>query len=1087
MLVGGALLFAVCAYMPSASAADCYLTVHGDIQCPSDPEAEPGKPIPEIGMPPWIPPPLESSPPILGIGTCEKANPLDTFREHAKSREGYSTKVYLDSLGKPTVGIGHLVTEEDELEVGDEISAERVNEFWLRDSMMAFNASVKQAEEAGICDFCFVAAMASVNYQLGTGWRKKFPVTWALIVAGRYNDAADELDKSLWKKQTPVRVRDFQMALRALPPKAPDCIMEPPIELPPKLCDIVPEMCNPICYGDLCHCKMEPPLPGEDPVSEPVIVSSTAAVATAPPVAAAPAEGGGQCYPVTDCQVDVTPGNFLSALNGNDCGCTLNLGPGSYPKFTYSKKCTPANPMILKAKAGGVKFNQGINVQGNGGIFVGFEIGGGIVAYTRANDNRLTRSLFTGPSRVLYNVGSSRNRFDHNDVVVPGQAGSGSDAGNFIAFDAFWSPADGIYNNRVDSNFFTTTSGSKAEYQTGIFHGINTGACMLRGFAYVDTPWGHHNTLIENNLWDKWERRRVFEIKGSGIVIRNNTISNTTANSLYRHGMDGTITGNYFENAKSGLSIREYNHKIENNMFINSKLELYAGSRSYNQCGRMCFKDRPWFPGGIPQGAPAVKTYINNNKGPLVIGEIAGSGCIVPATDTTIGCHDGSITKKVEKGTTGPTSTSCSVTATKLTKADVGRSGPEGSCAPPIYPEICSPEPGTGPLPPGLPVTPGPGIELCYPSDGKDEPTCGENALRDALAAAQPGDRIEICSGNYGGTYSLNKNGTESVPIVVAAASGATVTFTGMFNMNGSYGVLEGVTFKGSGKMTMDGHHNRVTRSKFINVNSNAIKMNGNGHNNNRIDHNEFLSFVGTAIEISTKNGALNAGHRVDTNLFKDHRVDDSEEVARMLGDAYHDSKLIYENNLFDNVLQGRSNQAEMISMKTGGVIARGNTVINSGRVIMSLRVSNRSLIENNYFGDGSGIRVFGDNHVIQGNMLAGGAIEVHSGDGTMDDSHPGCDTTGRFPLFPDSCKIPHAVSRNTTVSNNTGRIIVGDNFGGDNIPASGTRGVNNSGPISYDTHTNSDVKTGTPSSKATALTADQVGIGAEDPLCPGD
>jgi GH24 family phage-related lysozyme (muramidase) len=200
-------------------------------------------------------------------GTCEGADPYTVFTEHARVREGYSTTVYADSLGKPTVGIGHLVLPEDGLRIGDVISHERVMEFWHKDSAAAFGAAMHQTEDAGICNPCFIAALASVNFQMGTGWRKKFPVTWSLIMEGKYDEAADELEGSLWNRQTPVRVRDFQAALRALPPKAPSCTLEAPEDPPPTLCDIAPEACMPICYGS---CGITVPDPGPPP--EPVVI-----------------------------------------------------------------------------------------------------------------------------------------------------------------------------------------------------------------------------------------------------------------------------------------------------------------------------------------------------------------------------------------------------------------------------------------------------------------------------------------------------------------------------------------------------------------------------------------------------------------------------------------------------------------------------------------------------------------------------------------------------------------------------------------------------------------------------------------------
>jgi GH24 family phage-related lysozyme (muramidase) len=141
------------------------------------------------------------------------------------SREGCKNSVYKDSLGKPTVGIGHLIVGGDGVAggVGSSISDAQVCSLFAGDTASSVNAARSQMQRAGICDPCFFVALVSVNFQLGTGWTGKFPQTWAMIVAGDYTGAANALNGTTWQKQTPTRVRDFQAALRALPPKGTAC------------------------------------------------------------------------------------------------------------------------------------------------------------------------------------------------------------------------------------------------------------------------------------------------------------------------------------------------------------------------------------------------------------------------------------------------------------------------------------------------------------------------------------------------------------------------------------------------------------------------------------------------------------------------------------------------------------------------------------------------------------------------------------------------------------------------------------------------------------------------------------------------
>ena len=145
-----------------------------------------------------------------------KQPPYELAVAHIMAREGVNLTVYLDTVGVPTVGVGHAVKPEDNLKVGDKITAERAHELLKHDAQLAFEAANRQLIELGLNDINFLVALTSVNFQLGSRWPAKFPKTWAFIKAKRYEDAAKEAEDSLWFKQTPVRVKDFQEALLKL-------------------------------------------------------------------------------------------------------------------------------------------------------------------------------------------------------------------------------------------------------------------------------------------------------------------------------------------------------------------------------------------------------------------------------------------------------------------------------------------------------------------------------------------------------------------------------------------------------------------------------------------------------------------------------------------------------------------------------------------------------------------------------------------------------------------------------------------------------------------------------------------------------
>lgn len=135
-------------------------------------------------------------------------------------REGKRLDVYLDSLGILTVGRGHRVTAFDHLKLGDVITDARCESLFAKDLGPALAAAHLQAEQAGITDPSFIAALCAVNFQCGTKWTQTFFGVWKFIMAGQYEAAAVDAGGTKWAKQTPVRVSDFQAALRALPAKA---------------------------------------------------------------------------------------------------------------------------------------------------------------------------------------------------------------------------------------------------------------------------------------------------------------------------------------------------------------------------------------------------------------------------------------------------------------------------------------------------------------------------------------------------------------------------------------------------------------------------------------------------------------------------------------------------------------------------------------------------------------------------------------------------------------------------------------------------------------------------------------------------
>lgn len=138
--------------------------------------------------------------------------------KHLKHREGVVYAVYKDSLGFLTAGVGHLLTPEERtrFKFGDKVSKQQVNEWLEKDLNTSLEAAYKQAAETGVVNDDWLLALTSVNFQLGTGWTRKFFTTWPAIKRGDYSKAIENLRRSKWANQTPVRVNDFIKAIEKL-------------------------------------------------------------------------------------------------------------------------------------------------------------------------------------------------------------------------------------------------------------------------------------------------------------------------------------------------------------------------------------------------------------------------------------------------------------------------------------------------------------------------------------------------------------------------------------------------------------------------------------------------------------------------------------------------------------------------------------------------------------------------------------------------------------------------------------------------------------------------------------------------------
>ncbi|HKN51364.1 MAG TPA: polysaccharide lyase 6 family protein [Amycolatopsis sp.] len=273
--------------------------------------------------------------------------------------------------------------------------------------------------------------------------------------------------------------------------------------------------------------------------------------------------------------------------------------------------------------------------------------------------------------------------------------------------------------------------------------------------------------------------------------------------------------------------------------------------------------------------------------------------------------------------------------------------------------------------------------------------------LAAALAQARPGDRVEVAAGVYGaGPIRVERSGTAQAPITIAAASLGQVRFTGTGGLDltgASHVVVQGFVFANDAGLTVPGDAagNRITRNVFQGNPGGAdltVKA-----NDTEVDHNTFENRTAQGVYLQVVGpGAHDMAQRVHVhhNYFFNHQfhgANGGESIRFGLSGRQHAvANGLIEDNLFDKA----DGDSEAISVKSTSNVVRYNTIVNSHGTI-SLRHGWNSLVEGNILiGGTTGIRFFGNNHVVINNIVedtAGIPMEFGGGE-VRDDTTSGTD-----------------------------------------------------------------------------------------------
>ena len=141
---------------------------------------------------------------------------LERLLESVKKHEGYRNKVYLDTLGKRTVGVGHLCVE-DFWEDDKEYEESFLMEILEKDLQEAIRGAKELMEEHGCADIDDRAEeiLIEMVFQLGRTGVSKFRNMWKALSEHNYVGASFEMLDSRWAKQTPDRAKNMADQMKA--------------------------------------------------------------------------------------------------------------------------------------------------------------------------------------------------------------------------------------------------------------------------------------------------------------------------------------------------------------------------------------------------------------------------------------------------------------------------------------------------------------------------------------------------------------------------------------------------------------------------------------------------------------------------------------------------------------------------------------------------------------------------------------------------------------------------------------------------------------------------------------------------------
>tara|TARA_B100000575_G_scaffold267929_1_gene246446 strand:+ start:560 stop:1015 length:456 start_codon:yes stop_codon:yes gene_type:complete len=135
----------------------------------------------------------------------------DTFNEmteEIKADEGVVNEVYLDHLGLPTVGVGHLIRKDDPehgLDVGTQVDEERVAELFEADLYTCVAETKLLYPQFEDLPAEAQKILCNMMFNMGRPRLSRFHKMKKAVDSSDWTEAANQMLDSRWAKQVPNR------------------------------------------------------------------------------------------------------------------------------------------------------------------------------------------------------------------------------------------------------------------------------------------------------------------------------------------------------------------------------------------------------------------------------------------------------------------------------------------------------------------------------------------------------------------------------------------------------------------------------------------------------------------------------------------------------------------------------------------------------------------------------------------------------------------------------------------------------------------------------------------------------------------